>query len=572
MNLIFKQALKKYRFPYLGYVLAAIPQYVNFAFYTILYQRLIDQIGVIDSFSEIIPTLAWYAGSGFLMYTIPYVLEYPYRILEHGLYQWTKVFAMKKIARIDYQAYQNIGTGNLIQLIDNGAVATKEILFGFYTQVFRDLIPSTVAGLIMIGVYDRTILIFVFSSYLIVFAMAFFLLNYLRDRKEKILIHEEEFLFRTVRAFMELVVFRLNRRFKREIDRTDHVSDVIVKSKAQMRMIHELFFTVYAFITFALVLGILYYQIQQIIAGNSSVGVMLALIAFVNQVYSPIAIFVVIFVDYKMNRVTFDRFNQFLNLKDDANFDQTMPFEMREGTISFEQVDFQYEQRKLLDGFSLTLDGGKATALVGSTGSGKSTIAKLIVMLLKPDGGKLLVDGQDVSLVGLDDYYEQIAYLPQDAPIFDGTIRENLVFDSRVSEADIWAILRQVKLDEMVRALPDGLETQIGERGIKLSGGEKQRLAFGRVFFQNPAILVLDEPTSALDSLTEEFVTQNLYELFAGKTLVVIAHRLQTVRNADRILVVEDGRISQEGAFRDLVIEDGPFKALWESQTNLEVH
>jgi ATP-binding cassette subfamily B protein len=182
------------------------------------------------------------------------------------------------------------------------------------------------------------------------------------------------------------------------------------------------------------------------------------------------------------------------------------------------------------------------------------------------------VDGQDAAQIDLDSFYEKIAYLPQDAPVFDGTLRENLIFDLQVTDDEIWSILEKVKLADMVRQLPVGLDTQIGERGIKLSGGEKQRLAFGRVFFQNPSILVLDEPTSALDSLTEEFVTQNLYELFAGKTLIVIAHRLQTVRNADRIVVIEEGKILQDGIFEALTVEAGAFKALWDSQTAQETH
>jgi len=160
-----------------------------------------------------------------------------------------------------------------------------------------------------------------------------------------------------------------------------------------------------------------------------------------------------------------------------------------------------------------------------------------------------------------------VAYIPQDPPIFDGSLRENLTFNEHVEDAYIEEILEKVGLDEFIKQLPAGLETVVGERGIKLSGGERQRLAFGRVFIQDPKIVVMDEPTSALDSVTESFVTQNMTRLFKGKTVIIIAHRLQTVKDADYIFVLENGRVIQQGSFEELVMTEGKFQQLWETQT-----
>jgi ATP-binding cassette subfamily B protein len=146
-------------------------------------------------------------------------------------------------------------------------------------------------------------------------------------------------------------------------------------------------------------------------------------------------------------------------------------------------------------------------------------------------------------------------------------VKENIVFDCRVDERDLFNVLEKVRLDELVKSLPHGVQTEIGERGIKLSGGEKQRLAFARIFFQNPEIIVLDEPTSALDSTTEDVITNNMLDLFENKTLIIIAHRLQTIRNVKRILVIEDGQIIEDGAFEQLLSANGKFKELWETQT-----
>jgi ATP-binding cassette subfamily B protein len=224
---------------------------------------------------------------------------------------------------------------------------------------------------------------------------------------------------------------------------------------------------------------------------------------------------------------------------------------VREGTIELRDVSFTYQDHAVLSDFTLTVAGGQMTAFVGESGGGKSTLLRLILYLLKPQCGRVLVDGQDLAEANLESYYQEVAYIPQEPPVFTAKLVE---------------AIRLVKLDELVRKLPKGLDTLIGERGIKLSGGERQRLAFGRVLLQDPKIVILDEPTSALDSLTEHVITQNLMEVLRGKTVIVVAHRLQTVRGADRIIVLADGRVAQEGKFNELVTREGPFRALWEKQ------
>lgn len=186
--------------------------------------------------------------------------------------------------------------------------------------------------------------------------------------------------------------------------------------------------------------------------------------------------------------------------------------------------------------------------------------------LLKPDNGKVQVDAQDLSEVNLESFYKEVAYIPQEPPVFDGTMKENLVFDEQIDKVKIKQVIEKVGLDDLIGRLPDGLETVVGEHGAKLSGGERQRLALARVLVQNPAIVVMDEPTSALDSVTENFIADNMMSFFRGKTVIVIAHRLQTVKDADKIIVLEDGQLVQEGSFNSLVSTSGRFRQLWEEQ------
>ncbi|MGC9523769.1 MAG: ATP-binding cassette domain-containing protein, partial [Anaerolineae bacterium] len=162
------------------------------------------------------------------------------------------------------------------------------------------------------------------------------------------------------------------------------------------------------------------------------------------------------------------------------------------------------------------MEGGKTTALVGTSGAGQSTLVRLLLHLVKPDRGRVLVNGTDLADVSLDAYYRQVAYIPQDPPIFDGTVRENLVFDAKVAESVVQDALEKTGLAPLIARLPEGLETLVGERGVKLSRGEQQRLAFARLLVQQPKIVVMDEPTSSLDSITEEAVTQYLADFLRG--------------------------------------------------------
>ncbi|MGC9469216.1 MAG: ABC transporter ATP-binding protein, partial [Anaerolineae bacterium] len=258
----------------------------------------------------------------------------------------------------------------------------------------------------------------------------------------------------------------------------------------------------------------------------------------------------------------------FLALPDDLGLTNGARLKVRSGTVQFKDVTFSYGDQPILKNLNLTLEGGRTTALVGISGAGKSTLVRLLLHLVKPSRGQVLVDGQDLAGIYLPDYYRQIAYISQEPPVFDGTIRENLVFDEMVDEAILLSAIERAQLTPLISRLPAGLDTVVGECGIKVSGGERQRLAFARLLVQQPHIVVMDEPTSSLDSITEAAVSQNLRDFLTGRTVIIIAHRLQTVQNADRILVLHEGEIVQDGDFASLVEVQGSFREMWEQQSN----
>jgi ATP-binding cassette, subfamily B, bacterial len=241
------------------------------------------------------------------------------------------------------------------------------------------------------------------------------------------------------------------------------------------------------------------------------------------------------------------------------------------GTIELQNTSFQYssESTEVLQDFTLSIAGGSRVAFVGRSGSGKTTIAKLIAGYMRPTSGKVLVDGQDLATVALKSYYPSIGYLTQEPMVFDGSIRDNLLYsvsDSETSEIDILAALQKAECQFVLKA-EKGLDTQIGEKGVRLSGGEKQRLAIAKLLLKNPEIVILDEPTSALDSFSEDAVTRAMNELFVGRTVIIIAHRLQTVKSADRIIVLDAGKIVEEGTHQSLIQEGGTYARMLEMQS-----
>jgi ABC-type multidrug transport system fused ATPase/permease subunit len=242
------------------------------------------------------------------------------------------------------------------------------------------------------------------------------------------------------------------------------------------------------------------------------------------------------------------------------------------GEVAFENVEFAYEPDKpVLHGISFESTPGTMTALVGSSGSGKSTIISLICAFHKPDAGGVLIDGIDLSTVRLDDYRSQLGVVLQESFLFDGSIRDNVVFSyPEATEEQFLNACRIARVDEFAERFPEGYDTIVGERGVKLSGGQRQRLSIARAILANPRILILDEATSSLDSESEAMIQQGLGFLMQGRTTFVIAHRLSTIRKADQILVVEGGHIVERGTHSSLYALGGRYYDLYTRQHGLE--
>jgi ABC-type multidrug transport system fused ATPase/permease subunit len=242
-----------------------------------------------------------------------------------------------------------------------------------------------------------------------------------------------------------------------------------------------------------------------------------------------------------------------------------------DGSIAFKNVNFHYESRSevpVLKDVSFEVPAGAQVALVGSSGSGKSTIASLIQRFYEPVGGTILIDGKPAADYDLSELRRHMAFVPQEVILFGGTIKENISYgDPNATDAEIEAAAQKANAMEFIQKFPDGMDTVVGERGIQLSGGQRQRIAIARAVLKNPTILILDEATSSLDSESERLVQDALDKLMQGRTSVVIAHRLSTVRNATKIVVLEQGTIREQGTHDELMqVDAGVYRNLQDLQ------
>ncbi len=306
-----------------------------------------------------------------------------------------------------------------------------------------------------------------------------------------------------------------------------------------------------------------------VLHGRLSEGGFVTFLLLVGVFFRPVEKINAVLETYPKGTAGFKRYLELLDTAPDVvDTPGAIAVDHLRGDIRYENVSFGYVSgRPILRNINLDVRAGETVAFVGPSGAGKTTIASLLPRFYEPDAGRITIDGIDVRTMTLASLRRQIGIVQQDVFLFAGTMRENIAYGRLgASEAEIVEAARRARLDAVIAALPDGLDTVIGERGVKLSGGQKQRLAIARMFVKDPPILILDEATSALDSETERAIQQSLAELSEGRTTLVIAHRLATIQHADRIVVVVETGVAEDGRHDELISAGGIYRRLHAAQ------
>jgi len=323
--------------------------------------------------------------------------------------------------------------------------------------------------------------------------------------------------------------------------------------------------------------GLLLYGGYQIIQAELTLGELMMFLVYLTMLLDPLATLAGSAVTFQTNLAALDRVLDVM--EQDGEFPENpaamvLDRQTTSGAVSIREVGFAYPKtdREVLHQISLEVEPGQTVALVGRSGSGKTTLTNLIARFYDPTGGSIHVDGHDLRDVDPQSYRRMLGIVEQDVFLFDGSIRENILYARRrATEPELLAASRAAAADEFISGLPDGYDTLIGERGFKLSGGQRQRIAIARAILADPKILILDEATSNLDSESERLIQQSLDDLLRGRTAFVIAHRLSTIRGADKIVVIEDGRIVQVGTHEALLEQSGRYRDMILLQTTPEL-
>ena len=467
----------------------------------------------------------------------------------------------------------NRRTGALNRITDRGVKGIESIIRLLILNTFPTVIEFVFVGFILLYEFDWRFLIVVFLT---VITYTFFTVYYSSLRKiyrKQMNSSDED---ANTKSLDALINYETVKHFNNEQIEEERFDEAMSGyEKASSKVLTSLAFLNFgqtAIFTIGLTICMLMSGIE-VSKGNQTIGDFVLVNALLMQLSIPLNFFGFIYREISQGMIDLRSLFSVLKIepeiKDKKNAIE-MSFEKTD--IEFKNVSFSYDnKRNVLNKINFKIPSGSSLAIVGPTGAGKSTISRLLFRFYDVSSGSILVNGKDVRDITQVSLRKNIGVVPQDTVLFNDTIYYNLSYGKiNADEKEIWEVARRAKLSELIKTLPDGMSTVVGERGLKLSGGEKQRVAIARTLLKNPPILILDEATSSLDTLTEKEIKVSLNNLAKKRTSIIIAHRLSTIVDADKILVFEKGKIIEQGTHIQLLKKKGLYADMWNTQQTIE--
>ncbi len=479
------------------------------------------------------------------------------------------------LQRLSLRFYATTRSGEILSRVNNDTAAVNGVVLGTFLGIFTNIITLLATAGVLFAMDWRLALLA--CGIVPAFVLPMRRIGRIRHRLSRETQEKQSELQGVTQDVVNVGGFLLMRLFGRasyEAGRFHDGNQAVFSLQLRQAMVGRWMFLFIGIVAAAGPALVYWYGGKRLILGDTaaglSIGTIIAFVAYLSNLYRPVAQLANIYVDLQGAFAVFLRIFEYLDLKPDVqDRPGAGPLPRIRGQVRFEGVTFAYrpDQRPALDNVSFTIEPGQLAALVGPSGAGKTTATYLVPRFYDPQAGRILIDGHDLREVTQDSLTAQMGMVTQETFLFHATIRENLLYArSGATEEELVAAARAAYIHDFIAGLPDGYDTLVGERGFKLSGGEKQRLSIARAILKDPRILILDEATSSLDSHSEAAIQSALVPLMKGRTAFVIAHRLSTVLAADVILVLDKGRVVEQGTHQKLLDQAGLYAQLYETQ------
>ncbi|HIP93971.1 MAG TPA: ABC transporter ATP-binding protein/permease [Leucothrix sp.] len=533
---------------------------------------------IIDSFDGKPAQLLVLPVSLLLAYGAFRLLSSLFNELRDTIFARVRYHAMRQLAQRVLQHLHNLSlrfhlerkTGAISRDIERGTRSVSSLMNFMVFSTVPIIVEFSLVAFILLRNYDWIFTVVTFATVFLYIIFTLLMTEWRMEHRHAMNRLDSE---ANTHAFDSLINYETVKYFNNEkLEQKRYGSileqweDVAVKSQTTMSMLN---FGQGSIIALGVTL-IMFLATNGVVKGTMSIGDLVMVNAFMLQLFIPLNALGIIYRQIKYTLADMDLVFKLLELEPEIE-DSTHAKELniKGGEVRFEQVDFSYQdERKILHDVDFTIPAGKTVAVVGFSGSGKSTLVRLLFRFYDTIKGRILIDGQELKSVTQDSLRSAIGIVPQDTVLFNETILYNIQYGNLdASENDVKQAAKMAHIYDFIESLPDGWNTMVGERGLKLSGGEKQRVAIARTILKKPPILLFDEATSSLDTATEQAIQKTLREISSNTTTLIIAHRLSTVVDADMILVMEAGKIVERGSHQELISKKGSYWSMWQLQS-----